>query len=249
MVDTPESLREFIRKYNFPEDVEVRYCSKSKAILSRGEGRLVIPLIVIVKGGDKIPISCSPIFFATLRKRGRLSSRLRELVPRQIHCSTSAEDLVFKKKRQLINSINLNMLLRSLIYPHTDSQHHVAISFLDTLPLDGVLVTDRVRPWREGHRGKALLPEKMKHWAKWDDDSLLLNMKREAIVNILDVMNKVSKLERLQSEVEENTKTIMERLEALEKELQEARKALADKDAKLKGYKVADDAKLQDAYY
>nr|POE96250.1 hypothetical protein CFP56_59533 [Quercus suber] len=189
MVDTPESLREFIRKYNFPEDVEVRYCSKSKAILSRGEGRLVIPLIVIVKGGDKIPISCSPIFFATLRKRGRLSSRLRELVPRQIHCSTSAEDLVFKKKRQLINSINLNMLLRSLIYPHTDKGSH------------------------------------------------------------RDVMNKVSKLERLQSEVEENTKTIMERLEALEKELQEARKALADKDAKLKGYKVADDAKLQDAYY
>lgn len=67
MVDTPESLREFIRKYNFPEDVEVRYCSKSEAILSKREGRLVIPLIVIVKRGDKIPISCSPIFFATLR--------------------------------------------------------------------------------------------------------------------------------------------------------------------------------------
>ena len=27
-----------------------------------------------------------------------------------------------------------------------------------------------------------LLPEDMKYWAKWDDDSLLLNIKREAIM-------------------------------------------------------------------
>ena len=52
MVDTPESLREFRRKYNFPEDVEVRYCSESEAILSRGEGKVVIPLVVIVEGGS-----------------------------------------------------------------------------------------------------------------------------------------------------------------------------------------------------
>ena len=56
MVDTPESLREFRRKYNFPEDVEVRYCSESEAILSRGEGRVVIPLVVIVEGGVRIPM-------------------------------------------------------------------------------------------------------------------------------------------------------------------------------------------------
>ena len=56
MVDTPESLREFRRKYNFPEDVEVRYCSESEAILSRGEGKVVIPLVVIVEGGVRIPM-------------------------------------------------------------------------------------------------------------------------------------------------------------------------------------------------
>ena len=55
--------------------------------------------------------------------------------------------------------------------------------------------------------------------------------------------------ERLQSEVEENTKTIIERAKGLEKDLQEARKAFANKNAKLKGYKAADDAKLQNADY
>ena len=31
--------------------------------------------------------------------------------------------------------------------------------------------------------GKALiLPEDMKHWAKWDADSLLINVKREVIM-------------------------------------------------------------------
>ena len=62
-------------------------------------------------------------------------------------------------------------------------------------------------------------------------------------------MNKVSESERLQSEAEENTKTIMERAETLEKELEEAKKMLVDKDVELKGFEAADDAKLQEAYY
>ena len=57
MVDTHESLRKFRRKYNFPEDVEVRYCPKSETILSKGEGRVVIPLVAIVGGGFRIPMS------------------------------------------------------------------------------------------------------------------------------------------------------------------------------------------------
>ena len=62
-------------------------------------------------------------------------------------------------------------------------------------------------------------------------------------------MNKVSESERLQFEVEENTKAITKRVEALEKELQEAKTAFAGKDAKLKSYMAADDAKIQEAYY
>ena len=50
MVDTSERLAEFRRKYDFPDDVEVSYCLESEAILSRGEGRVVIPLVTIKKG-------------------------------------------------------------------------------------------------------------------------------------------------------------------------------------------------------
>lgn len=54
---------------------------------------------------------------------------------------------------------------------------------VDRIPLPA---TNKVRPWREYQGGKVaesvrkglLLPEDM----KWDDDSLLLNMKREAIM-------------------------------------------------------------------
>ena len=62
-------------------------------------------------------------------------------------------------------------------------------------------------------------------------------------------MNKVSESKGLQFEAEENTKAITKRVEALEKELQEAKTALTGKDAELKGYVAADDAKIQKAYY
>lgn len=62
-------------------------------------------------------------------------------------------------------------------------------------------------------------------------------------------MNRVSESKRLRFEAEENTKAITERVEALEKELQEAKTALAGKDAELKSYVAADDAKIQKAYY
>ena len=47
MVDTPKRLVEFRRKYNFPDNVEVSYCPESEALLLRGEGRVVIPLVAI----------------------------------------------------------------------------------------------------------------------------------------------------------------------------------------------------------
>ena len=47
----------------------------------------------------------------------------------------------------------------------------------------------------------------------------LSNDNEDLLRKILDVMNKVSESKRLQFEVEENTKAITERAEALEKEL------------------------------
>ena len=57
MVDTPERLAEFKRAYNILDDVEVRYCLESWVILSRGEERVVIPLVAIIKGGVRILMS------------------------------------------------------------------------------------------------------------------------------------------------------------------------------------------------
>lgn len=42
---------------NFLEDVEVRYFSESEAILSKREGRMVTPLVAIVEGRVRIPMS------------------------------------------------------------------------------------------------------------------------------------------------------------------------------------------------
>ena len=77
----------------------------------------------------------------------------------------------------------------------------------------------------------------------------LSNDNKDLLRKILDVMNKVFESERLQLEVEEITKAITERVEALEKELKEARTTLAGKDAELKSYVVDVDAKIQDTYY
>ena len=57
-------------------------------------------------------------------------------------------------------------------------------------------------------------------------------------------MRKVSESKKLRAEAEENTKAIIERKDALEKELVGVKKALAEKDAALKGYVAADDAKI-----
>ena len=92
MVDTPERLAEFRKKYNFPDDAEVSYCPESEVILSRGEGRVVIPLIAIVVGGLRIPMSdlltnflrhfkvcpdqCTPNVFRIISRVETLNKRL-----------------------------------------------------------------------------------------------------------------------------------------------------------------------------
>ena len=57
MVDMPEILTEFKRVYGIPENVKVRYCPKSEVVFSRGEGRVIIPLVMFVEGGVRIPMS------------------------------------------------------------------------------------------------------------------------------------------------------------------------------------------------
>lgn len=77
----------------------------------------------------------------------------------------------------------------------------------------------------------------------------LHNDNEDLLKKISKVMNKVSEFEKLRAEAEENTKANTERNEALEKELQEVKKALTEKDAKLKGYVAVDHTRIQESYY
>ncbi|KAL0015291.1 hypothetical protein SO802_002360 [Lithocarpus litseifolius] len=61
---------------------------------------------------------------------------------------------------------------------------------------------------------------------------------------IFDMMDKVSKLERLHSEAKENTKAITVRKEALKKELPEAKKKLEKKEAELSAFVTVNNEKI-----
>ena len=72
--------------------------------------------------------------------------------------------------------------------------------------------------------------------------------KEDLLNKILDVMSKLAKSERLWAEAEQNTKAISERKDALEKELEETKKAFAEKSAELEAISQANDVKLQRVY-
>lgn len=92
MVDTLERLVEFKRPYEIPEDVEVSYCPESEVEFSRGEGRVIIPLVAFVKGEVRIPMSrlltnflrhfkvfpdqCTPNVFRVVSNVNELNQRL-----------------------------------------------------------------------------------------------------------------------------------------------------------------------------
>lgn len=92
MVDTPERLVEFKRPYEIPEDVEVSYCPESEVEFSRGEGRVIIPLVAFVKGEVRIPMNrlltnflrhfkvfpdqCTPNVFRVVSNVNELNQRL-----------------------------------------------------------------------------------------------------------------------------------------------------------------------------
>lgn len=80
----------FKRVYRILEDVEVRYCPDSEVI--KGEGRVIIPLVALVEGGVRIPISklltnffrhfkvcpdqCTPNVFRVVSSVDELNKRL-----------------------------------------------------------------------------------------------------------------------------------------------------------------------------
>ncbi|KAK9998238.1 hypothetical protein SO802_017841 [Lithocarpus litseifolius] len=71
----------------------------------------------------------------------------------------------------------------------------------------------------------------------------------DLLKKISKMMNKLSKAQKLCSKAKENTKAIIERKEALEKELHEVKKTLEDKTMELGAFVAANNEKIQAAYY
>ena len=55
-MDTPESKEAFMAKYNILVRVEINHCHSGKWYTKRPIGAVVIPMIVFIKDGMKIPI-------------------------------------------------------------------------------------------------------------------------------------------------------------------------------------------------
>ena len=55
LVNTEDKIESFKKRYNFPEDVQIRYASKDDLALLQCQD-LVLPFIAIVKGGVRIPM-------------------------------------------------------------------------------------------------------------------------------------------------------------------------------------------------
>ena len=52
LVSFDDRIVAFKAKYSIPQDVEVKPCTDGKAAKNRGFGRVVIPLIAFVEGGN-----------------------------------------------------------------------------------------------------------------------------------------------------------------------------------------------------
>ena len=57
LVDTPEHREEFKKQYKIPSDVTIEHCNLGKWHEKRPFGVVAIPMIALIKGGMRIPIS------------------------------------------------------------------------------------------------------------------------------------------------------------------------------------------------
>ena len=56
LVETEEVMEKFIADYRIPPNVSLRYCKEGEWHLKRRTGEGVIPLLVFIKGGVRIPM-------------------------------------------------------------------------------------------------------------------------------------------------------------------------------------------------
>ena len=56
LVETEEAMEKFIADYRIPPNVGLRYCEEGEWHFRRNEGKVMIPLIVFIEGGMRIPM-------------------------------------------------------------------------------------------------------------------------------------------------------------------------------------------------
>ena len=56
LVDSDEGLESFKARYKIPSGVSIRYCEEGQWCEYRQEGEVVIPMIVFIEGGMRVPM-------------------------------------------------------------------------------------------------------------------------------------------------------------------------------------------------
>ena len=56
LVESEEAMEKFIADYRIPSNVGLRYCKEGKWHIMRREGEVMIPIIVFLERGMRIPM-------------------------------------------------------------------------------------------------------------------------------------------------------------------------------------------------
>ena len=56
LVDTKETMKKFIADYKIPPNVSLRHCKMGEWYYKKETGEVVIPVLVFVEGGMRIPM-------------------------------------------------------------------------------------------------------------------------------------------------------------------------------------------------
>ena len=92
LVDSSASIEGFWAKYHMPQGVGLQYCAPDQVLTNRGEGEVVIPMIVFIKVGMTLPMGriikdyllnhrlcphqCTPNLFRVLGSVDALNDRM-----------------------------------------------------------------------------------------------------------------------------------------------------------------------------
>ena len=56
LVESEEAMEKFVADYKIPNNVGLRYCKEGDWQIMRRKGEIVIPIIVFLEGGTRLPM-------------------------------------------------------------------------------------------------------------------------------------------------------------------------------------------------